>query len=128
MVKLVNYVGNYSYWIIWVWCRLWREIIFWEGECFIYFEYLNVVSQHHLISGFMILWILITVFCSSTTGLNEFHFIRSSALIDRRLDDFLLEISPNAGPLPFLPILAPYLLQPFTNNSILKLSGSSFTP
>ncbi|XP_050213257.1 uncharacterized GPI-anchored protein At1g61900 [Mercurialis annua] len=55
--------------------------------------------------------------------LNEYHFIRGSALPNRRLDDYLPEISPNAGPQPFLPSLAPSPLQPFTNSSIPKLSG-----
>ncbi|KAJ9136340.1 hypothetical protein P3X46_033431 [Hevea brasiliensis] len=43
--------------------------------------------------------------------------------MDRRLDAFLPEISPNTAPQPFLPILAPSPLQPFTNSSIPKLSG-----
>ncbi|WCJ20227.1 hypothetical protein M5689_002475 [Euphorbia peplus] len=45
------------------------------------------------------------------------------ASIDRKLDGFLPQISPNAAPQPFLPILAPSPLQPFTNSSIPKLSG-----
>ncbi|XP_065877878.1 uncharacterized GPI-anchored protein At1g61900 [Euphorbia lathyris] len=48
---------------------------------------------------------------------------KGSASIDRKLDDWLPEISPNAAPQPFLPILAPSPLQPFTNSSIPKLSG-----
>ncbi|XP_043807898.1 uncharacterized GPI-anchored protein At1g61900 isoform X2 [Manihot esculenta] len=56
-------------------------------------------------------------------SLNGYQYVRGSTLMDRRLDDFLPEISPNAGPQPFLPILAPSPLQPFTNSSIPKLSG-----
>ncbi|XP_021659599.2 uncharacterized GPI-anchored protein At1g61900 isoform X2 [Hevea brasiliensis] len=56
-------------------------------------------------------------------SLNENQYIRGSTLMDRRLDAFLPEISPNAAPQPFLPILAPSPLQPFTNSSIPKLSG-----
>lgn len=65
---------------------------------------------------------------SSVIGLNGYQYVRGSTLMDRRLDDFLPEISPNAGPQPFLPILAPSPLQPFTNSSIPKLSGSIFVP
>ncbi|KAF2304969.1 hypothetical protein GH714_000781 [Hevea brasiliensis] len=60
---------------------------------------------------------------SSGIGLNEFQNIGGSELMDRRLDAFLPEISPNTAPQPFLPILAPSPLQPFTNSSIPKLSG-----
>ncbi|KDP20754.1 hypothetical protein JCGZ_21225 [Jatropha curcas] len=56
-------------------------------------------------------------------SLNEYHHVTGSALMDRKLDAFLPEIAPNAVPQPFLPILAPSPLQPFTNSSIPKLSG-----
>ncbi|XP_015574324.1 uncharacterized GPI-anchored protein At1g61900 isoform X2 [Ricinus communis] len=72
-----------------------------------------------LFSSSMVLIEVFLLFLS----LNESYFMRGYALINRRLDDFLPEISPNAGPQPFLPILAPSPLQPFTNGSIPKLSG-----
>ncbi|KAE8714899.1 Detected protein of unknown function [Hibiscus syriacus] len=41
----------------------------------------------------------------------------------RGADAFLLEITPSASPQPFLPLLAPSPLTPFTNSTIQKLSG-----
>ncbi|KAG8634367.1 hypothetical protein MANES_17G038605v8 [Manihot esculenta] len=55
------------------------------------------------------------------SNLNEYRYIRGFALMDRRLDAFLPEISPT--PEPFLPILAPSPLQPFNSSSTPKLSG-----
>ncbi|KAB5533665.1 hypothetical protein DKX38_016751 [Salix brachista] len=62
------------------------------------------------------------------SSLNECHcspFIDLGGLLstDRRVDDFLPEISPNSAPQPLLPLLAPSPLAPFTNNTIPKLSG-----
>ncbi|EPS59099.1 hypothetical protein M569_15711, partial [Genlisea aurea] len=41
----------------------------------------------------------------------------------RRSDELLPEVSPNAAPLPFLPLLAPSPLTPFENMTVPKLSG-----
>ncbi|KAJ4828735.1 hypothetical protein Tsubulata_025149 [Turnera subulata] len=46
-----------------------------------------------------------------------------SLLTDGGGEDFLPQISPNAAPPPFLPLLAPSPLAPFTNSTKPKLSG-----
>ncbi|KAJ6706833.1 hypothetical protein OIU85_027213 [Salix viminalis] len=61
-------------------------------------------------------------------GLNECHCspfnnLGGSLSTDRRVDGFLPVISPNSAPQPFLPLLAPSPLAPFTNSIIPKLSG-----
>ncbi|XP_030491687.1 uncharacterized GPI-anchored protein At1g61900 isoform X1 [Cannabis sativa] len=45
------------------------------------------------------------------------------ALANHRKDDMLPQISPSGAPQPFLPLLAPSPLAPFTNTSSPKLSG-----
>ncbi|XP_051126158.1 uncharacterized GPI-anchored protein At1g61900-like isoform X2 [Andrographis paniculata] len=45
------------------------------------------------------------------------------ALAERRNDELLPQISPTAAPQPFLPLLAPSPLTPFTNSTVPKLSG-----
>uniref|UniRef100_A0A6N2KIX3 Uncharacterized protein n=1 Tax=Salix viminalis TaxID=40686 RepID=A0A6N2KIX3_SALVM len=62
------------------------------------------------------------------SSLNECHcspFVDLGGLLstNRRVDDFLPEISPNSAPQPLLPLLAPSPLAPFTNSTIPKLSG-----
>ncbi|KAL0286219.1 UNVERIFIED_CONTAM: putative GPI-anchored protein, partial [Sesamum angustifolium] len=47
----------------------------------------------------------------------------SSHLADRRADELIPDISPTIAPEPFLPLLAPSPLTPFTNSTIPKLSG-----
>ncbi|KAK9267954.1 hypothetical protein L1049_010391 [Liquidambar formosana] len=51
------------------------------------------------------------------------NHLKGSVLMDRRADAIFPEISPSGAPQPFLPLLAPSPLAPFTNNSIPKLSG-----
>jgi hypothetical protein len=41
----------------------------------------------------------------------------------RKMDAILPEISPSGSPQPFLPLLAPSPLVPFTNATVPKLSG-----
>ncbi|KAL8468947.1 hypothetical protein ACS0TY_031957 [Phlomoides rotata] len=50
-------------------------------------------------------------------------YSKSSSLAVRREDLLLPEISPTATPQPFLPLIAPSPLTPFTNSTIPKLSG-----
>ncbi|XP_073048082.1 uncharacterized GPI-anchored protein At1g61900-like [Primulina eburnea] len=57
----------------------------------------------------------------SYCSLSEYH--GSFVLRQRRADVFLPDTSPTASPQPFLPLLAPSPLTPFTNNTIPKLSG-----
>ncbi|PPD89006.1 hypothetical protein GOBAR_DD14053 [Gossypium barbadense] len=49
--------------------------------------------------------------------------LKSYILTQRGADAFLPEITPSAAPQPFLPLLAPSPLSPFTNSTIPKLSG-----
>ncbi|XP_021294415.1 uncharacterized GPI-anchored protein At1g61900 isoform X1 [Herrania umbratica] len=49
--------------------------------------------------------------------------VKGYMLTDRRADAFVPEITPIASPQPFLPLLAPSPLSPFTNSSVPKLSG-----
>ncbi|XP_039016600.1 uncharacterized GPI-anchored protein At1g61900-like [Hibiscus syriacus] len=49
--------------------------------------------------------------------------LKSYMLTDRGADAFLPEITPSASPQPFLPLLAPSPLTPFTNSTVPKLSG-----
>ncbi|KAH9749490.1 putative GPI-anchored protein [Citrus sinensis] len=46
--------------------------------------------------------------------------------VNRRVDDLLPEIPPSEAPQPFLPLLAPSPLAPFTNSTVPKLSGHCF--
>ncbi|MFQ6643848.1 hypothetical protein Gotur_017886, partial [Gossypium turneri] len=49
--------------------------------------------------------------------------LKSYILTQRGADAFLPEITPSAAPQPFLPLLAPSPLSPFTNSTSPKLSG-----
>lgn len=49
--------------------------------------------------------------------------LKSMVIIDSRRDELLPMISPTTTPQPFLPLLAPSPLTPFTNNTTPKLSG-----
>lgn len=51
------------------------------------------------------------------------NHMRSSALMDKRADALLPEISPAEAPEPLLPLMAPSPLTPFTNSTVPKLSG-----
>lgn len=78
----------------------------------------------------MIFMVITTITHLSAIGLNECHcssfsYIRGSVFTSKKEDTFLPEISPSLAPQPFLPLLAPTPLAPFTNNTIPKLSGSS---
>ncbi|KAK2974819.1 hypothetical protein RJ640_005603 [Escallonia rubra] len=65
---------------------------------------------------------------AACTGLHEtscasLNYLRTSVIMDKRADALLPQISPTAAPQPFLPLLAPSPLTPFTNNTVPKLSG-----
>ncbi|RYR11932.1 hypothetical protein Ahy_B04g069432 isoform B [Arachis hypogaea] len=67
-------------------------------------------------------------FILQDTGAHESHssrldHLQSSVPQDNHVDFMLPEISPIGAPQPFLPLLAPSPLAPFTNTSIPKLSG-----
>lgn len=67
--------------------------------------------------------VLLNLLCIHESSGNFLGFSKSSPLAERRADLLLPEISPNAAPQPFLPLLAPSPLTPFTNSTIPKLSG-----
>ncbi|KAL3627500.1 hypothetical protein CASFOL_028863 [Castilleja foliolosa] len=50
-------------------------------------------------------------------------YSKSSSLEVRRADELLPYTSPTGAPLPFLPLIAPSPLTPFTNSTIPRLSG-----
>ncbi|OIV95838.1 hypothetical protein TanjilG_06814 [Lupinus angustifolius] len=63
------------------------------------------------------------------TGVHGSHsgsldYVRRPVLKDNHVDPMFPELSPIGSPQPFLPLLAPSPLAPFTNTSIPKLSGS----
>ncbi|XP_073149461.1 uncharacterized GPI-anchored protein At1g61900 isoform X2 [Henckelia pumila] len=51
------------------------------------------------------------------------EYPKSFVIKERQADVFLPDTSPTASPQPFLPLLAPSPLAPFTNSTIPKLSG-----
>ncbi|XP_042066980.1 uncharacterized GPI-anchored protein At1g61900-like isoform X1 [Salvia splendens] len=64
--------------------------------------------------------VLLALLCIHESSGNS---LGNSALAERRADLLLPQISPTAAPQPFLPLLAPSPLTPFTNSTIPKLSG-----
>lgn len=67
--------------------------------------------------------VLLLLLCIHESNCSLLGFSESSYLADRRADALLPYISPTAAPQPFLPLLAPSPLTPFTNSTIPKLSG-----
>lgn len=67
--------------------------------------------------------VLLSLLCIHESSGNFLGYSKSSTLAERRADLLLPEISPTAAPQPFLPLLAPSPLTPFTNSTIPKLSG-----
>lgn len=62
------------------------------------------------------------------TGFHEsccssMYNLKGHISVNRRVDDLLPEIPPSEAPQPFLPLLAPSPLAPFTNSTVPKLSG-----
>ncbi|KAM3701474.1 hypothetical protein ACJW31_05G176300 [Castanea mollissima] len=54
---------------------------------------------------------------------SQLDHLTGPVLMDKRRDAFLPEISPSGSPQPFIPMLAPSPLIPFTNTTTPKLSG-----
>ncbi|XP_041028312.1 uncharacterized GPI-anchored protein At1g61900-like [Juglans microcarpa x Juglans regia] len=71
--------------------------------------------------------ILVEVFllalCCHESRCSELNHIKDLVLVDKKRDAVLPEISPSGSPRPFLPLLAPSPLVPFTNTTVPKLSG-----
>ncbi|XP_073056004.1 uncharacterized GPI-anchored protein At1g61900-like isoform X2 [Primulina eburnea] len=73
-------------------------------------------NLYHLVVLLILPWI-----GKSHASLSEYR--KSFVIKGRRADVFLPDTSPTASPQPFLPLLAPSPLAPFTNSTIPKLSG-----
>lgn len=67
-----------------------------------------------------VLLLFLYVFESCCSPMN---YLERSVIMDGSTETFLPEISPAASPQPFLPLLAPSPLVPFTNSTVPKLSG-----
>ncbi|XP_057753887.1 uncharacterized GPI-anchored protein At1g61900-like isoform X2 [Arachis stenosperma] len=61
--------------------------------------------------------------CAHESHSSRLDHLQSSVPQDNHVDFMLPKISPIGAPQPFLPLLAPSPLAPFTNTSIPKLSG-----
>lgn len=61
--------------------------------------------------------------CFHGSCCSQLDHLTGPVLMDKKMDALLPEISPSATPQPFLPLLAPSPLLPFTNTTIPKLSG-----
>ncbi|XP_019419861.1 PREDICTED: uncharacterized GPI-anchored protein At1g61900-like [Lupinus angustifolius] len=75
---------------------------------FLFLFHLNYFSFSHCVHG-------------SHSG--SLDYVRRPVLKDNHVDPMFPELSPIGSPQPFLPLLAPSPLAPFTNTSIPKLSG-----
>ncbi|KAI3456449.1 hypothetical protein Pfo_013112 [Paulownia fortunei] len=67
--------------------------------------------------------VLLLLLCVHESCCILFGYSKSSTLDNRRADVLLPDTSPTAAPQPFLPLLAPSPLTPFTNSTIPQLSG-----
>ncbi|XP_061347915.1 uncharacterized GPI-anchored protein At1g61900-like [Gastrolobium bilobum] len=61
--------------------------------------------------------------CALDSHSSRLDHLRDPVLLDNHVDSMFPKISPLGAPQPFLPLLAPSPLAPFTNTSIPKLSG-----
>ncbi|KAK3039711.1 hypothetical protein RJ639_027052 [Escallonia herrerae] len=91
----------------------------------------NVLVFFFFFSVFMLvrpgISVLLTTHAACTglyeTSCASLNYLRTSVIMDKRADALLPQISPTAAPQPFLPLLAPSPLTPFTNSTVPKLSG-----
>ncbi|KAL2467141.1 putative GPI-anchored protein [Abeliophyllum distichum] len=67
--------------------------------------------------------VFLLVLCLRESCCSSLSYLKSSVIIDRREDVLLPDTSPTATPQPFLPLLAPSPLIPFTYRTVPKLSG-----
>ncbi|KAK8517301.1 hypothetical protein V6N13_092583 [Hibiscus sabdariffa] len=81
----------------------------------------GVSLKHSLTMSLLELFMFLACFheCLSTPT----DHLKSYKSTERGTVSFLPEITPSASPQPFLPLLAPSPLTPFTNSTIPKLSG-----
>ncbi|KAH9749483.1 putative GPI-anchored protein [Citrus sinensis] len=74
--------------------------------------------------GLLVLFLLLLCFHESCCS--SMYNLKGHISVNRRVDDLLPEIPPSEAPQPFLPLLAPSPLAPFTNSTVPKLSGHCF--
>lgn len=80
----------------------------------------GVCSNFSVLSVFL----LVLFLCLHESHCSLPSYMKGSVLMEKSSDAFLPEISPSGAPQPFLPLLAPSPLTPFTTNSTIpKLSG-----
>ncbi|XWS15580.1 hypothetical protein CRYUN_Cryun34aG0013000 [Craigia yunnanensis] len=80
------------------------------------------VSLKHCVS-MLLLKLFMFFACFHECLSSPLDHLKGYMLTDRGADAFLPEITPTAAPQPFLPLLAPSPLSPFTNSTVPKLSG-----
>ncbi|KAL6546749.1 hypothetical protein OROMI_022470 [Orobanche minor] len=68
---------------------------------------------------------LILIVCGHESCFILLGYSKSYTLAVRRADELLPYTSPTASPQPFLPLLAPSPLTPFTNSTIPRLSDDT---
>ncbi|XP_059436989.1 uncharacterized GPI-anchored protein At1g61900-like, partial [Corylus avellana] len=67
--------------------------------------------------------LFLLVLCFHESCCSRLDHPKGPVLMVRKMDAILPEISPSGSPQPFLPLLAPSPLVPFTNATVPKLSG-----
>ncbi|KAK7303293.1 hypothetical protein RJT34_14196 [Clitoria ternatea] len=61
--------------------------------------------------------------CALESRSSRFNHLQGSVLLDNQVGPMLPKLPPLGAPQPFIPLLAPSPLAPFTNTSVPKLSG-----
>ncbi|KAK4588327.1 hypothetical protein RGQ29_019349 [Quercus rubra] len=71
----------------------------------------------------ILLEVFLLALCFHESCCTQLDHLTGPVLMDKRRDAFMPEISPSGSPQPFIPMLAPSPLIPFTNTTTPKLSG-----
>lgn len=71
----------------------------------------------------ILLEVLLLALCFHESCCSQLDHLTGPVLMDKRRDALMPEISPSGSPQPFIPMLAPSPLIPFTNTTTPKLSG-----
>lgn len=93
----------------------------------------NLIPVCPTIQGFFSVCGLLTELYIYYAGLCQTHSasfidIKESLLMETKVNALAPDISPSADSQPFLPLLAPSPLTPFTNTTVPKLSGLVYLP
>ncbi|KAI4298678.1 hypothetical protein L6164_032210 [Bauhinia variegata] len=72
---------------------------------------------------FILVLVFLLAICSHETCSSGIDHLRGPEQMDKQVDSIFPKLSPIGSPQPFLPLLAPSPLTPFTNTSTPKLSG-----